>query len=172
VVTSGPLTVEGIELEVVPLAGHSPGQVGYLVDGVFFCADVVLPVSVLEKYRIPYLYSVTDHLRALERAGATRCVAAVPGHGPIVDSLDELIDRNRALVVDVAARVLELAREPATAEAILTGLLNHYDAAVIDAPGFYLLQPTVFAFLSHLQRAGRLRHEVRNGGSLWTTAQL
>ena len=168
VVTPGPLTVEGITIEVLPLFGHSPGQVGYLVDGVFFCADVVLPAPVLEKYRIPYLYSVTDHLRALDRARETACIAAVPGHGPVLDSLSEVIDLNRSLVEDVAAYVLDLTRQPATAEAILTGLLTHYGAAVADAPSFYLLQPTAFAFLSHLHRAGMLRHEVRDGRSLWT----
>ena len=53
-------------------AGHSGNQMGILVDGVFFAADVVLPESILEKYRIPYLYSVTDHLRALELAWRLR----------------------------------------------------------------------------------------------------
>ena len=35
-------------------------------------------------------------------------------------------------------------------------------------PSFYLLQPTVFAFLSHLHRSGEIRHEVHEGQSLWT----
>ena len=170
VVGPGPLTVEGIELEVVPLGGHSPGQVGYLVDGVFFCADVVLPAAALEKHKIPYLFSVTDHLRALERAAATICAAAVPGHGAIVESLDELIGLNRGLVEEVAERVVALAAEPTTAEAILAGLLTGYGAAVGDAAGFYLLQPTAFAFLSHLHRTGRVRHEVREGRAWWRAA--
>ena len=168
VVGPGPLTGEGIAVEVVPLGGHSPGQVGYLVDGVFFCADVVLPAAVLGKYKIPYLFSITDHLLALDRARQTQCTAAVPGHGPVVASLAELVDLNRGLVEAVAARVLDLAAAPTTAEAILAGLLTAYDANVGDAPGFYLLQPTVFAFLSHLHRRGRVRHEVRDGRSLWS----
>ena len=172
VVQPGPLTVEGIDVEVVPLGGHSPNQVGYLVDGVFFCADVVLPQTVLAKYKIPYLFSVTDHLRALERARQTPCAAAVPGHGPIVPSLAELVSLNRELVEEVAERVVALAREPATAEGILAGLLTGYAANVADAPGFYLLQPTVFAFLSHLHREGRVRHEVRDGRSLWASVEL
>ncbi len=168
VVRPGPLTVVGIELDVLPLGGHSPGQVGYLVDGVFFCADVVLPASVLDKYKIPYLFSVTDHLRALDTADAVTCEHIVPGHGPLLDSLTELLSLNRSLVEDVAERVLALAQESTTAEMILTGLLTHYGAAVTDAPSFYLLQPTVFAFLSHLHRAGRVRHQVHKGRSLWT----
>lgn len=167
IVRPGRLAVEGIEVEAIPLAGHSPGQVGYLVDGVFFCADVVLPETVLAKYRIPYLFSVTDHLRALDTASAVGCEHAVPGHGPIVSDLRELVALNRSLVEEVAAQVVRLAAEPVTAEAILTGLLRRFGAAVADAPGFYLLQPTAFAFLSYLHREGKVRHEVRDGRSLW-----
>jgi glyoxylase-like metal-dependent hydrolase (beta-lactamase superfamily II) len=168
VVSPGPLRVEGIDLEVVPLMGHSPGQVGYLVEGIFFCADVVLPATVLAKYKIPYLFSVTDHLRALDVARDTPCASAVPGHGPVVESLEELLGLNRSVIEEVAERVVELAAEPTTAEAVLTGLLTSYGAEVTDAPGFYLLQPTAFAFLSHLHREGRVHHKVRDGRSLWT----
>ena len=168
VIGPGLLTVEGIDLEVIPLTGHSPGQVGYLVDGVFFCADVVLPAAVLDKYKIPYLFSVTDHLRALAVASETPCRVAMPGHGPAVDSVAELVGQNRALLDAVGERVVALAAAPTTAEAVLAGLLTHFGAAAVDAPSFYLLQPTAFAFLSHLEREGRLRHEVRDGRAWWT----
>jgi glyoxylase-like metal-dependent hydrolase (beta-lactamase superfamily II) len=159
--------VEGFDVEVVSLKGHSPNQVGYLVDGVFFCADIVLPESVLEKYRIPYLFSVSDHLASLERCVDVAASIVMPGHGPLLNDLAPLRDMNRALVRDVAERVVEFAALPVTAEALLTRLLRHYGAAVNDAPGFYLLQPTAFAFLSYLQEQGRISHDVINGESLW-----
>jgi glyoxylase-like metal-dependent hydrolase (beta-lactamase superfamily II) len=161
------ISVEGIDVAVVPLKGHSPNQVGFLVDDIFFCADIVLPASVLEKYKIPYLYSVTDHLDALGIAGRVAHTVAVPGHGPRTDDLGSLIELNRSLVLDVAERVVEFTREPVTAETVLTKLLNHYQAVVSDAPAFYLLHPTVYAFLTHLERLGRVRHAVEGGQSLW-----
>jgi glyoxylase-like metal-dependent hydrolase (beta-lactamase superfamily II) len=168
VVTGSSIAVEGFDVEVIPLAGHSPNQVGYLVDGVFFCADVVLPESVLAKYKIPYLYSVTDHLTALDTAERVTCRVAVPGHGPRQENLKSLCDLNRALVIEVADRIVEFASSPATAEVILTRLLSAFGADVTDAPSFYLLHPTVYAFLTHLERQGRVRHEVRDRQSLWT----
>jgi len=168
VVTPGRLVVEGIEIDVVPLAGHSPNQVGYLVDGVFFCADVVLPEAVLEKYRIPYLFSVTAHLAALETATAVACSVAVPGHGPRVTSLGELIALNQERVTEVTAEILAFcADQPRTAESILSHLLLRYDAQVKDPPSYYLLHPTIFAFLSHLERLGQVRHAIEGGHSLW-----
>jgi len=168
-VIDGPtVSLEAFDVEVVPLAGHSPNQVGYLIDGIFFCADVVLPETVLQKYKIPYLYSVTDHLKALDVAEGVACTVAVPGHGSRRTRLDALCQLNRGLVLEVAERVVEFARTPTTAEAILTRLLTAFGAEVSDAPAFYLLHPTVYAFLTHLEREGRIRHEMRDRQSLWT----
>lgn len=167
IVSFGLTEIEGLQIEVVSLAGHSPNQVGYVVDGVFFCADVVLPEQVLAKYKIPYLFSATDHLRALATARDVACSHVVPGHGPLLDAIDPLCDMNQTLLEEVLACVVELASAPVTADQILTALLRRYEANVADAPSYYLLHPTVFAYLSHLHRTRRLEHEVRDGQSLW-----
>jgi glyoxylase-like metal-dependent hydrolase (beta-lactamase superfamily II) len=161
--------VAGVTVEAIPLFGHSPGQLGYAVGDVFFCADVVLPQSVLEKYRIPYLFSLTDHLSALDRAREVPHRVAVPGHGPILreDDLSSLLNVNADLAQRVLDAVRDLTKIPQTAETILEGLLRGFGAPVADAPSFYLLQPTVFAFLSHLHREGQVAHEVSAGRSLW-----
>jgi glyoxylase-like metal-dependent hydrolase (beta-lactamase superfamily II) len=170
IVEPGVHEIAGIRLEAIALYGHSPGQLGYLAGDAFFCADVVLPANVLDKYRIPYLFSLTEHLTALERARNTPHRVAVAGHGPILEDgrLDVAIDLNVALSESVAEAILDLATAPQSAESILEGILRWFDAPVADAPSFYLLQPTVFAFLSHLHRSGAIGHEVRDGRSLWT----
>jgi len=165
---AGPVVIDGVDLDVIDLSGHSPGQKGILVDSVFFCADVVLPESVLAKYRIPYLYSVTQHLAALDRAADLSYSIAVPGHGAIVEDLTDLIDLNRSLVNQVIDVIMCELAIPKTAESILTGILNCMDAPIHDAPGYYLLQPTVFAFLSHLERQGAISHEIDGRQSLWS----
>jgi glyoxylase-like metal-dependent hydrolase (beta-lactamase superfamily II) len=172
IVEPGVHEIAGIRLQAVPLFGHSPGQLGYLSGDVFFCADVVLPENVLDKYRIPYLFSLTEHLAALERARDTPYRVAVAGHGPVLEDgqLETAIDLNAALAERVAAAILALTTSPRTAEAILEGILRRFEAPVVDAPSFYLLQPTVFAFLSHLHRAGAMTHEIRDGRSLWRSA--
>jgi glyoxylase-like metal-dependent hydrolase (beta-lactamase superfamily II) len=167
---AGSFHVAGLEVDVVSLAGHSPNQVGIVVDHVFFCADVVLPESILAKYRIPYLFSLSDHLRSLDLARSIACEVAVAGHGPLLASHAELvalIDLNRALIDDLMVRVVEFASGGRGAEEILTMVLRHYEAPVADASAYYLLQPTVLAFLSHLERVGLVRHEIRDRRSLW-----
>ncbi|MEZ4564907.1 MAG: MBL fold metallo-hydrolase [Thermomicrobiales bacterium] len=169
IVQPGQHEVAGIDVEAVPLFGHSPGQLGYLIGDVFFCADVVLPASVLEKYRIPYLFSLTDHLQALDHAATISHRVAAPGHGAILEdgSLADLIGENRALADRVLDATLELTATPQTASSVLQGLLQRFGAPVADAPSFYLLQPTAFAFLTHLHRQGLVQHEIADGASVW-----
>lgn len=167
VITGERLEIEGFDIEVVSLKGHSPNQVGYLVDGVFFCADIVLPESVLEKYRIPYLFSLGDHIESLSRCTAATCEVAMPGHGPLLDDLTSVRDMNRAVVDAVIEAVLARCERPRGAEELMTDLLRHFGASVADAPSYFLLHPTVYAFLAFLQKEGRLEHEVKDGQSLW-----
>ncbi|MGH2614717.1 MAG: MBL fold metallo-hydrolase, partial [Thermomicrobiales bacterium] len=117
-VEPGQHDVAGVTVEAVPLHGHSPGQLGYVVGDIFFCADVVLPPYVLEKYRIPYLFSLTDHLAALDHARTIPHRIAVPGHGPLLkdEQLADLIDANAGLTERVSAAVLALTATPQSAE--------------------------------------------------------
>jgi glyoxylase-like metal-dependent hydrolase (beta-lactamase superfamily II) len=162
-----PIEIDGLSLGVVPLAGHSANQKGILVDDVFFAADVVLPETVLEKYRIPYLYSLTDHLASLERCAGVTARTVVAGHGPILESIVDLRDRNRQVVLETLEAICQYAVEPRTSGAIMKHVLDARGANVGDSPGYYLLQPTIAAYLTHLTRIGELTHLVESNSSTW-----
>jgi glyoxylase-like metal-dependent hydrolase (beta-lactamase superfamily II) len=164
---SGTLPVAGVTLQIIDLAGHSPNQKGLLVDGVFFSADVALPESVLEKYRIPYLYGVGDHLDAVATAKAVEADWVVPGHGDVGPDIDDTLELNRTLVLQVADRIQEFAATPATANDLMARVLASYDAPVADHPAYFLLHPTIFAFLSYLHGLGALETAVEGYQTLW-----
>jgi len=135
IVNAGVFEIEGIEIEAISLAGHSINQLGYLIDGIFFCADVVFPEVALQKYPIPYLYGLTDHLRALERSMGVSCNAVVPGHGPIEVSLDVPVARNRAVINRVLERIPGLLMSPTSADDLAVRLFDDLDVPVNDASG-------------------------------------
>jgi len=167
VLEPGEQTVEGLEMHVVSLAGHSMNQLGFVIDGIFFCADVVFPQAALEKYRIPYLYGLTEHLDALDYAAGIACRVAVPGHGPMEESLDEPVARNLQVIDRVITALLGLLDEPKSTDQICAELFVALDVPVLDDQGYYLLRPTVAAYLSHLQRTGDVAHEIANRGAVW-----
>lgn len=167
IVKAGQLEIEGIQIEAISLAGHSINQLGYLIDGVFFCADVVFPDAALQKYPIPYLYGLTEHLEALERSLSVACTAVVPGHGPIEHSMLEPVTRNREVINCVLTTIPALLETPASTDDLAVRLFDALDVPVNDASGYFLLRPTVAAYLSHLDRQGSIEHFIDGRASRW-----
>ena len=71
------------------------------------------------------------------------------------------------LVLEIANLITELAREPAMPEELLARLLMRLDATPTDPASYYLLHPTIFAYLTYLESIGALKHEIDEGRSLW-----
>ena len=166
---AGPLEISGVEVTAVSLAGHSGNQMGILCDDVFFCADVVLPQRVLERYRAPYLYSVRDHIASLDRARTIDYRIAMPGHGPTQEDLSQLIDLNRQVVHGIAEAIVSICSVPSSPGDILEQVLTKLEVAPQDPASFYLLHATIFAFLTYLEAEGRLDHRIAKGRSLWSS---
>ncbi len=160
----------GVEVRIIPLPGHSLNQQGFVFDGVFFCADAVFPAGAIEKYKLPYLYGLTAHLETLERSLAIPCSKVVPGHGPAEESLEPLVTLNRSVIDQACQAIVESLREPANSDAVCASLFRALDVPVNKAQGYYLLRPTVMAYLSHLQRSGAISYEVREEQMLWRKA--
>jgi glyoxylase-like metal-dependent hydrolase (beta-lactamase superfamily II) len=166
----GPAEVLGVPFQVVPLRGHSPNQAGYLVDGVFFCADVVFPEAAIGKYRIPYLFDLTEHLAAM---GASLDVAAshiVPGHGPVEGSIGELVRMNRAIVEETLDCIRRSLTEPLTLEQIAEIVFERMDVPMAGHISYYLLRPTIAAYLTHLEGLGEVAHVMVGRVAKWQPA--
>lgn len=157
----------GVDVHVIPLPGHSLNQLGFVFDDVFFSADALFPAGAIEKYKLPYLYGLTAHLESLERCLAVPCSKVVPGHGPMEESTEPLVELNRSVVDDATRIIIDLLKEPADSDSVCTSLLLAMDVPVNKAQGYYLLRPTVMAYLSHLQRTGAIGYEVDGARMLW-----
>jgi glyoxylase-like metal-dependent hydrolase (beta-lactamase superfamily II) len=163
----GSRTFMGVEVEVVSLAGHSMNQVGFLIDSVFFCADVVFPEAAIEKYRIPYLYGLTDHLSSLDRARATEADVFVPGHGPLEPDFEIPFQRNRIVIDRVLDVIADALRVPLTVDEVATQVFTALDVPISDHGGYFLLRPTISAYLTHLHRQGAVDLEIDKGSARW-----
>jgi len=152
VIEPGGQSFHGTGIDIVPLGGHSPNQAGIVVDGVFFCADVVFPDAAIEKYRIPYLFGLTEHLASLDTALKVDATVVVPGHGPILDEIGGAVARNREAIDLAIATILNVLVEPLTSDEACVRVFRALDVPVNDAQGYYLLRPTISAYLAHLER--------------------
>ncbi len=167
VISRGHLQLEGVPVDVVALPGHSPNQVGYVIDGVFFCADVVFPVSAIEKYRIPYLYDLDRHLASIETAASTQCEWIVAGHGAAERHFRSLRDHNIAIVEETVETILANLDEPVPLETLANAVFEDMDVPMHGHVSYYLLRPTIAAYLVSLEARGEIEHVMLERQSCW-----
>jgi glyoxylase-like metal-dependent hydrolase (beta-lactamase superfamily II) len=164
----GPVQVGGVPVETIGLGGHSPNQVGYLVEGVFFCADVVFPRSAIEKYRIPYLFDLGAHMASMERARAIEARFVVCGHGPIATGIDDLVEQNRYVAEETLDEIRRsLAQRPLALEETCEVVFERMDVPMRHHVSYYLLRPTIGAYLTWLEHSGEIEHVMEGRVAKW-----
>lgn len=161
------LQVEDVEISVIPLAGHSPNQIGFLVDGVFFCADVVFPAAAIDKYRIPYLFDLDRHVQSMDAAAGLECDHVVPGHGPVETNAGELCELNIAIVNETTEVILDSLGEPMSLDTLAETVFNAMSVPISGHLSYYLLRPTIAAYLSSLEARGAVEHVLVGRQSRW-----
>lgn len=166
-VEPGTVAVDGVDVEVIALPGHSPRQAGYLVDGVFFCADVVFPVAAIEKYRIPYLFDLGEHIASMQRALIVDAQHMVPGHGPVESDLREPVRVNKAIIDETLECLRGSLTEPLGLEQISEIVFERMNVPMGAHVSFYLLRPTIAAYLTYLEQQGEIEHVLEGKVAKW-----
>ena len=77
---------------------------------------------------------------------------------------------NASLVQRVAEMVADSCGEPRTPEDVLADVLERLGANPQTLPAYYLLHPTVFAYLTYLEERNEVEHIIERGRSLWRRA--
>lgn len=167
VIVDDSLEIEDVRVSVVPLPGHSPNQVGFLVDGVFFCADVVFPEAAITKYRIPYLFDLDRHLASIEAAGRLECGHVVPGHGPVERDLHRLQRLNVGIAEETTDVILGKLDEPLSLDALSESVFEAMEVPIHGHLSYYLLRPTIAAYLTSLESRGSVEHVIVGKQSRW-----
>jgi glyoxylase-like metal-dependent hydrolase (beta-lactamase superfamily II) len=153
--------------EVLPLPGHFFGMVGFKTpDDVWFLADCLMGENILSKYHFSFIYDVAAYLQTLTLVEGLTGKCFIPAHAPACTDVRPLAAANRAKVEEIAALILQTAREPLTAEEILKLLFDHYQLS-LDWNQYVLAGSTVRSYLSYLLDAGRLSAEFRANKLLW-----
>lgn len=83
------------------------------------------------------------------------------------ESIEPLVRLNQAVITQACHVIVDSLGEPMNSDSICASLLREMEVPVNKAQGYYLLRPTVMAYLSHLQRQGDITYEVRDEQMLW-----
>ncbi|MBO8182707.1 MAG: MBL fold metallo-hydrolase [Archaeoglobus sp.] len=156
-----PLNLD-LDLEIIPLYGHSPKQIGVAVDDILFCADSVFSKEVIEKYKIPLFMDIEKQKQTLSFLEKSDYDFYIPCHAKPTSDISELVELN----LGVIERVEEfLAAERGTTDEILRRLCKEFGIRLADFTSYSLMLSTLKAYLGHLYDRGVL--EVEFGDTLY-----
>ncbi len=166
---AGPLEIGPFQVEIVPLAGHAPKQVGLAVGNVIFCADALFPTETLHKHKIPFCFDLDEGLATLERLPTLPYDCFAPGHGPAYESAEiaAVCAANHERLAEIQETVyaaLEQAQETST---LLQHVAAHFELRLEMATFYLLTQTTILAALSSLEKAGQVTTVIKDNQLLW-----
>lgn len=166
-IASGTLALAGLTLNLIPLPGHAPAQLGVGYGDVLYCGDVVFPEETLARHPILFCADLDAWLETLAGLPALPYTHFVPGHGETVQEIAPLAEANAARLQEIRDQVWEALAEPHESEAVLRAVAAHF-GITFAAPQFYLLAlTTIHAALTSLQRAGAAAVEMVENRMLW-----
>lgn len=169
-VEPGPLSVGGISVEVVPLPGHAPAQMGLVVGDVLFCADAYFPQDVLARHGIPFFYDFDTALETLEWLRQTKYRAYLAGHGPWRAEVRDVAGANQGRLLEIRAWVREAVREARETEALVAGLAQRYGLHLTTPTQFVLTRGSLLAVLSSLVADGEVAAALDGDRLVWRRA--
>jgi glyoxylase-like metal-dependent hydrolase (beta-lactamase superfamily II) len=165
------ISIDGREVEVLDLAGHTVAQVGVRVGEVLFAADSFFGLEPLRKHGVPYLVDAGRARDTLRTLAGSAHRWYVPGHGEPLDEPGPTLEANRAVIDRVLDRLRERLRErPAGTDDLLAELAPELGLVIGDATSFVLYRTTLLGYLSTLEREGEIHVVIEAGHWLWVAA--
>ncbi|MBE3588643.1 MAG: MBL fold metallo-hydrolase [Thermoanaerobacteraceae bacterium] len=172
VMEPGRHNLDGFEVDVVALPGHTPGQVGVSAHGVLFCADAVIAPGVLDKHGIPLNVHLKQALATYDLLEERPENYFLPAHGSLVADIAPVVAANRTRVHDVLAFILSLLKDQRSLEEILAPTCTRFGVDIGNTGQYYLMHLTIMAYMGYLLDRGEIevsyhgnRQEfVRSGG--------
>lgn len=159
------------DVTAMRLDGHSYAMTGVRSpDGVWFLADALSSVSMLEKYHIPFIRDVAKHLETLSAVKNLSGRLFIPSHVKPLEETGPLADANRRKVLEIAEKILDILAELACFEDLLKSLFDYY-GLTMEINQYMLAGSTVRSFLSYLADMGKITHVVSGNRLLWETSR-
>lgn len=168
VVTNVKIEVAGVNVQPVPLPGHTATHTGYLIDEVLFTGDILAGEEELNHAPISYAYSITQRLDSLNQLRDIRCSRYVLGHGHVEEDIVSLVDRNLAhieRVLDLIATLL--ARSPLETNALLDAVIEYLGIQIRNVRDYYTISPALHAYITHLNNRGVITPLIQKNRLFW-----
>jgi len=162
----GTVRINDEKFEIIPLPGHSLGQIGIATrERVCFLGDALFSQEILDKYGFPFLLDVAKQYQTLNQILELPYDLFVLGHAEAVytaEQISALVELNRSRLDHCMELLLDLLQQPKTREELLEEVIILEDLQP-DFHEYCLLHSTIGGMISHLMLNSGLALELENG---------
>lgn len=148
------LEVAGVQLEMVPLPGHSAGQMGVGCDGVLYVADAVFSTAVLEKHGIPFLIDSIRQAETLAQLEKAKAEWFVPSHSDAVQDITPLTEAFRSFLRALEAHLMGELQSRRSESDLIRSACRHFNVKLTNLPQYSLTRTPILAVLHGLAEKG------------------
>ena len=151
------------------LPGHSFGMVGIKTDdGVWFLGDAYLGRRLLDRNPFGFIYNVEAYLETLDKVKNLEGNLFIPSHGEIEEDISEIAEMNKANVLGIADRILDICSDYTGFDHILKGMYEQLRIRA-RAANQALLGSTTKSYLTYLQDSGKIEYKFIDHIMKWKT---
>ncbi|UMZ72579.1 MBL fold metallo-hydrolase [Natranaerofaba carboxydovora] len=167
-------TIDGVELKIYFLPGHSPNQIGVKVDDVFFIGDAVFSTVALKKHKIPFYIDIDkqkntlDFLRQVNESN--ECDYFLPGHGELSEDISLEIEANQSAINDIEKDLISLLSDKKSIEETMKEIFSKYNIKVKSVYQYFLMKTAVMAYLSYFHHLGKVSTILDDGSLYWQSS--
>lgn len=154
-------------MEFTHIDGHDFEQIAFKTsDGVWFTADGAVDESVIQKYKISFLYNIGEHLSSLEKLKTLEGRLFVPSHSAPVTDISELAGENIRNVHEVAEVIKRHLETPLTIDGLIERLFAEFGIKLYLMQ-YELIGATTRSYLSWLRENGGVECVFEGSKLLW-----
>lgn len=165
----GTVEVNGEELDIIPLSGHSPLGIGILYKGVLFSGDCLYSVPSLSMFKMPFYTDIESQFKDLDVLSNYEIDYCLPAHGlPIrgAKNFKNALVENRKKLEFLEKMILDLIKE-GKSEDQLKKEISEKLSINYDFTKYIYVTITTKAFLHYLYNNGKADFEIEDGILLW-----
>ncbi len=138
------------DLRSFKLPGHHYGMIGIKTsDGVYFIADTLGSIKLVDSQHILLIYDVKGYLKSLDYVESLNGNILVPSHSEVTNDIKNLVEFNRNKIYEIIDVILELLNEPLTIEDCVSRIFEHFKLK-ISYNKYLLITSTIRSYLSYL----------------------
>ncbi len=145
-------------VEYFHLPGHHAGMIGIKTkDDVYFVADTLGSIDLVERAHILLIYDVKGYLESLNFVESLNGKIVVPSHSEVTTNIKPVVEFNRNKIYEIINVLLEYLKEEHNCTECTSYIFNYYNLK-ITYNKYMLILSTVRSYLSYLSNNKQIKN--------------